>query len=132
MKEVEIQSCSGQFYAPLLPVNRLSRHHLLPLLSCVIALAFGGCALWPRSKPKPASSPQPPRMVGTIVLINEAMGFALIDAGMSFAGTSEQALKSFSGDKETGVLTISEERRRPFLIADIVKGAPKKGDQVFQ
>jgi hypothetical protein len=30
------------------------------------------------------------------------------------------------------VLTVGSVRRPPFVVADIVKGAPQKGDDVFQ
>lgn len=92
----------------------------------VCLLASAGCATKPRAV-TPAH-----RVVGTVMLVNESQGFALIDTGTHYSPVMGQALKSFSGGVETAVLTLSKERRPPFIIADIVKGLPHKGDQVFE
>jgi len=97
---------------------------ILSVAVCLVACA--GCATHKTSLP-PAH-----RVVGTIVLVNEANRFVLIDGGMHTLATAGTALKSFSGDQETGVLALSPERKPPFIIADIVKGSPKKGDQVIE
>lgn len=91
---------------------------------CLLALA--GCATKPKA-PGPAH-----RAVGTVVLVNEEERFVLIDAGTHYPPAMGQALKSFSGGAETAVLALSKERRQPFLIADIIKGEPRRGDQVFE
>jgi hypothetical protein len=110
-----------------------------PLL-CALACSFCGCATlkkipfpW-RKKPKPAV-PQAvrPQLIGTIVLVNEDARFVLIDVGNASAlPRSGTALKSMSGDSETGVVTVGDVRRRPFAVADIVRGEPKKGDRLFE
>ena len=105
---------------------------ILPLALCLCLCA--ACA----SQPKKQKEPDKPkkishRMVGTIVSVNEASRFVLIDTGIyPITSGGGEALKSFSGDKETGVLTMSPERKPPFIIADIVSGSPQKGDQVFE
>ena len=40
--------------------------------------------------------------------------------------------KCFRDGVETGVLTVSGERQGTHIIADIVTGSPRRGDQVFQ
>ena len=72
-----------------------------------------------------------PHLVGKITLVNQASGFALIDSGETpGAGT---LLKAVSLDgKQTALLNVSAEQKKPFIIADIVKGAPHAGEQVFQ
>ena len=70
--------------------------------------------------------------VGTITLVNEDAHFVLIDVGMAAAPTLGTALKSFSGGSASGVVTVGDVSRRPFVVADIVQGAPLKGDVVFQ
>ena len=72
------------------------------------------------------------RLVGTIVSVNEEQHFVLIDTESSYAAPVGAALKSFTDGNETAVLTVSPEAKPPFMIADIVSGAPQKGDQVFQ
>ena len=97
---------------------------IICVAACLAALA--GCATHHKT------TPPLHRVVGTIVLVNEANRFVLIDGGMHAPATAGAALKSFAGNQETGVLTLSPERKPPFLIADIVKGSPKKGDQVVE
>ena len=101
----------------------------------------GGCAALKKmhlpgrhqKKPKTAETvPAKPQLVGTITLVNEDTHFVLIDVGFSSVPRSGTALKAMSGGVETGVVTVGEVRRRPFAVADIVSGAPKRGDQVFQ
>lgn len=110
------------------------------LLISAFAASVVGCATlkkirFPgRKKPKPVIAEAPrPRFMGTVVLVNEAARFVLIDVGnaplLPRAGT---ALKSMSGEEETGVVAVGDVRRRPFAIADIVRGEPKKGDQLFE
>ena len=101
-----------------------------------LLLDLSGCAWWrgrsERRSRKHADVPGTPRLVGTIALVNVDQGFVLIDNGSQFAPATGAALKSFSGKAESGVLTVGSVRRRPFVIADIVKGAPQKGDSVYQ
>jgi hypothetical protein len=105
---------------------------------CLLALFFvGGCGWGPfRAKERKAqdgSQKTPaPHMVGTITLVNEEERFVLIDNGSQPPPPSGAALKAFTSGTESAVLSVGSVRRRPFVIADIVKGAPKKGDEVFQ
>lgn len=95
-----------------------------------VALTLPGCALVAR---KPAAKPAPPqpRLVGTVSLVNEELGFVLVDATeIPGPGT---ALKAFTEEgAESAVLVVSPEQKRPFIIADIIKGLPHSGDRVFQ
>jgi hypothetical protein len=53
-----------------------------------------------------------------------------VDVGSLYVPQSGTALKSFSGDAETGILAVDPEKQRPFIVADIIKGEPKVGDEV--
>jgi hypothetical protein len=100
---------------------------------CLAWCAGAGCAT---TKPKKADSKaktqQEHRVVGTIVVVNEEQRFVLIDTQAAVPPEVGTALKSFSNGAETGVLAVSPERKPPFMIADIVSGTPRKGDQVFE
>ena len=101
------------------------------LLAAGVA-ATPGCSTFKR-KPKPAlARAVVPVRVGTIMLVNEEQRFVLIDTGMVAAPTVGTALKSFTGENASGVLAVGNVTRRPFIVADIVQGAPLKGDAVFQ
>ena len=107
------------------------------LLVAALLTSSTGCGLLgkrarERKAREAARQPATPRFVGTITLVNETDRFVLIDNGNSPAPPSGTALKSFGGDIESGVLSVGSVRRAPFVIADIVKGAPRKGDAVFQ
>ncbi len=100
-------------------------------------LALNGCALFPKKKrPEPVAAQQnqqnQPHAIGTVALVNNDLHFVLIDVGSSYEPLKGVAVKSFTDGQESGILTISGERQRPFVAADIVKGAPQKGDTVLQ
>ena len=108
------------------------------LVAALIASA-PGCAsfkkvhLLPRRKSKVAAAQaEAPRRIGTITLVNENDRFVLIDTGMAAAPALGTALKSFTGETASGVVAVGNVNRRPFVVADIVQGAPKKGDTVYQ
>jgi hypothetical protein len=78
------------------------------------------------------ASKREPRLVGVVALVNSDGGFVLIDCGTNPAPSSDGNLKCKSGEVESAELRVSEIRRHPFVIADIVKGTPNKGDLVYQ
>ncbi len=73
-----------------------------------------------------------PQRVGTVTLVNEQEHFVLIDTGIAGVPAPGTALKCLTDDAESGVVTVGKVTRRPFVVADIVRGEPKKGDGVFQ
>ncbi len=115
------------------------RLFLRTLLVVALIATAPGCAtfqkvhLLPRRKAKGAvAQVEAPRRVGTITLVNEDERFVLIDTGMATTPAAGAALKSFTGETASGVVAVGNVNRRPFVVADIVQGAPKKGDAVFQ
>jgi len=106
------------------------------LLRLVFAMLFvaqiSGCALLRRHPKKKPQKPAAPLLVGTISLVNEDGHFVLIDSGLSPGPAPGAVLKSRSASGESGELKAGAIRKRPFAIADVVKGAPHAGDQVFQ
>ena len=107
----------------------------------LVAMSVSGlsCATFKKRKPEPHAEAQPavvvrerPLRVGTVTLVNEAEHFVLIDTELAALPAIGTALKSFTGDASSGVVTVGDVNRRPFIVADIVQGAPKKGDGVFQ
>ncbi len=106
-------------------------------IRCVFALLlatqFSACALLrPRPKKNQRRPEAKPFFVGTITVVNEDGHFVLIDSGMSPGPAPGAVLKSRTPAGESGELKVGEIRRRPFAIADVVKGTPHTGDQVFQ
>ena len=130
------------------PIARI----LLAALVCCVATA---CALpriaqmahlpkWakPKAVPKavPVRFPKPtsdgtkgtPRQAGAILFVNSEDRFVLIDSHGWSLPAEGTALRVMRDGVETGVVTVSSERRGSHIIADIVTGAPRKGDEVFQ
>ncbi len=106
------------------------RFPVLPVALLCVLLA-GGCA----SRRKKARAETPPpvhgdRFEGSITLVNEEARFVLIEGGYRQAPADGTFLKSFREGNESAELRVSPERHRPFVIADIVKGSPQKGDRV--
>ena len=122
------------------PMSRLPRVFLRLLLAASLLGGMNGCAtlkkihLFPKRKarPVPQQEAPAPRQVGTVVLVNENAHFVLIDTAMAPPPATGTALKTFTGETESGVLAVGQVRRRPFVVADIVKGEPKKGDRVLE
>ena len=109
------------------------------LVFALLLLAqLSGCALLrghksaKRAAPAAPAAPPAPLLVGTITLVNDEQHFVLIDSTNSPSPLPDLALKTRGSSGETGELKAGVIRRRPFAIADVVKGTPQVGDQVFQ
>jgi hypothetical protein len=106
------------------------------VLAAVAMLPLGGCA-WHKKQRVPRAQavadetpPANPHRIGTVAVVNDDLHFVLLDVGSLYSPPAGMALKTFSGGAETGVLAVDAEKRRPFVVADIVKGEPKVGDEV--
>jgi hypothetical protein len=100
-------------------------------------VVFTGCAAGQhahrstKAEATPAPTPLGPQRVGTIALVNTDLHFVLVDVGSLYTPQAGMALKSFSAaNQETGILAVSKEKQRPFIVADIIKGTPQVGDEV--
>ena len=100
------------------------------VLFIAVVLALPGCANRKHPAQKAPAASTGPRRVGTVAVVNEELHFVLVDVGSLYTPAAGTALKCFSGGTETGILAVDAEKRRPFIAADIVKGAPKVGDEV--
>lgn len=101
------------------------------LLAISLLLPASGCARLRerfRKKERPAVVATP--FHGTVSLVNEEQRFVLIDSGYGQIPDDGARLRSFTGAAFSAELVVSRERRRPFVIADIVSGSPKVGDRV--
>ncbi len=79
-----------------------------------------------------AMSRRPLQRVGVITLFDEAGGFALIDSGSNPTPAAGARLLSYTGPTPSAQLKVGDVRRRPFVVADLEEGAPRKGDEVFE
>ena len=105
----------------------------LGVFALLLAGPLSGCALLPPRAKKNARPPvAKPQLVGTIRLVNDDGHFVLIDSGASPGPLPGAVLHCRTADAESGELKAGDVRRRPFAIADVVKGTPHVGDQVFQ
>ena len=126
----------------IFPLTRL-------LLAAAACCAVAGCALpklpklslrkpVPKATPIrfPKEDPSDPkgkrRQIGKILLVNSEAGFVLVEIRGATPPDPGLALKCFRDGAETGILTVSGERHGMNIIADIVTGTPRKGDQVFK
>ena len=107
--------------------------------------AFSACLRLPWQKPVPKAavvsfpkvSPfdgtrRDPKRVGRIAMVNVEGGFVLIDSDAWSPPVAGTALKCMRDGTETGVVAVGKEQRGAFVAADIVKGSPQRGDDVFQ
>jgi|GEM_PF-1274835 len=72
-----------------------------------------------------------PRWLGTVKLVDQHEGYVLIDSPTYSALATGQTLNSLGNDSQTGTLRVTADREPPFVIADIVSGAPHAGDRVY-
>ena len=133
--------------ATLAAMSFFSARFLLAAALCCSLAACNSLPLpnWAKRKPVPKAVPVrfpktnksdgtkgKPKLIGTILLVNADAGFVLIDAhgwALPDAGT---ALKCIRDGADSGIVAVGSERQGAHVIADIVTGTPKKGDQVFQ
>ncbi len=93
-----------------------------------------GCAVL-RARPWKRKSHETVRglqLVGTVALVNEDDSFVLIDNGSLPSPAAGTVLKCNPSGATPAEVRVTQIHKPPFVIADIVKGSPKKGDQVFQ
>ena len=103
------------------------------VFALLLATQISGCGLLFRGRKKATrAQAAKPLLVGTITLVNDDGHFVLIDSGMSPGPLPGAVLKCRTAVGESGELKAGDVRRRPFAIADVVKGTPRVGDQVFQ
>lgn len=72
-----------------------------------------------------------PRWLGTVKLVDQREGYVLIDSQTYSALATGQTLNSIGNDSQTATLRVTADREPPFVIADIVSGAPHVGDRVY-
>jgi hypothetical protein len=127
-------------FASAMAATRRMKQRFASIGLC-IALVFGasGCAavasLFKSKKKKDTTRVERatvPERVGEIVLLNEDARFALIDLDTGNPPEAGTALKVMRQGVEVGVLALGDVRKRPFIVADIVSGEPKKGDVVYR
>ena len=100
----------------------------------LIAATIGwltGCASTPQptALPVPAEKPPPPPFeLGTVIHVNQEKQYVILQC--TVLPSSGEEAKVIRNDKTVALLQIRGPSRTPFYSADIVSGAPKKGDQV--
>jgi hypothetical protein len=72
-----------------------------------------------------------PQLVGKVSLINTEDEFVLIEMQTPRIPAPGMLLTARDGQMKTARLKVSNEERRPFIIADIQEGLPGQEDQVF-
>ena len=105
------------------------------MLSACLGLPKKAPAARPQILSFPKGDPgvkREPRLVGKISMVNSQGRFVLIDCDLWSMPESGTALKCFRYGAETGILSTGSERRGAQVVADIVKGEPQRGDEVFE
>ena len=102
------------------------------LLLAAIALGLTACVTphRPQVPEAPIQAPAPaPQPIGRISLVNEELGFVLVQTAQTpEEGTPLQA-RSADG-RESAQLKVSAAQKPPFLIANVLKGKPQVGEVV--
>lgn len=69
--------------------------------------------------------------IGEIVFVNDKVGFVLVRSGRSLRLKEGAELEARQGATPTAILDYSPERKKGFMTADILRGTPNVGDNVF-
>jgi hypothetical protein len=109
------------------------------LIFILLGLLLPGCArlqkmnpFHKKARPPKAELAHPTQVIGTIVLVSTEGAFVLIDTGIRPSPTVGATLQTRPEGVSTSQLRVTEVRKRPFIVADIVSGIPNKGDVVYQ
>jgi hypothetical protein len=142
--QVERGGCRVRFTIPYFVTKSHFRVLRLLLAATVSLSILSGCANahWPKftkwewphwfGKKPPKAIPRLYQTVGTVTLVSEDPSFVLIDNGSApppVAGTVLVIRNPGAADVQ---LKVTQIRKPPFVVADIVKGTPRKGDVVLE
>jgi hypothetical protein len=114
------------------------------VIAALCCAGLAGCFRLPWQKP-PAPVPtilsfpkvtdtgkHEPRLIGHVAMVNTAGNFVLLECDAFSAPPAGTAVKCLRYGAESAILTVGSERRSSMVVADIVTGAPARGDEVFQ
>ncbi|MBU1693832.1 MAG: hypothetical protein KJ726_03425 [Verrucomicrobia bacterium] len=94
------------------------------LIGAGLALAMSGCrAPEPENRPLGAA---PPAFVGRVLRVNQAEHFVILQCER--LPSAREALKLYRGKEPAGAIRADGPFRYPFVVADILEGAPRRGD----
>jgi hypothetical protein len=103
------------------------------LLAVIAGLPGCGVLHWPLWKKRPPRAiAKTSQMIGTVALVSEEPSFVLIDNGSLPAPAVGTVLTIIRPGGTPVEMKVTAIRKPPFVVADIVKGMPKKGEEVFQ
>ena len=100
----------------------------------IFLVILSGCGAHPKDKKRKTSATTTPISAlcgGTISLVDEDRQLVLIESGLSPSPLPDFRLEA-RGPNGISELKAGSIRRRPLTVADIVKGKPHQGDEVFQ
>ena len=111
----------------------LLRFRLFPVLLAAVVLLPGCGSLSSLFKKKPPKAvAHVPLFVGTVTLVSEDPSFVLIDNGSLPPPAAGTVLTISNSGSPPVELKVTHIQKPPFVVVDIVKGVPKKGDRVFR
>ena len=127
---------AGRFRgAVTLQVSSLFHRFRFSAAALAALVLLPGCTLphllpWQKKPPRAIAKISP--FVGTVTLVSEDPSFVLIDNGSLPPPAAGTALIINTPGIAPVEMKVTAIRKPPFVVADIVKGIPKKGDRVFE
>ena len=107
------------------------------LVAGLAVTLFPGCVLLKKFRGRGAGKEAPTQrtravqLIGKVVLVNAEANFVLIDNGSNPSPGMGAAVQCRMPDGTTAELKVTEIRKRPYVIADVVSGTPQKDAPVF-
>ncbi len=108
------------------------------LVAGLVMVLFPGCSLLQKlrgrgsaSKDAPTQRTRQVQLIGKVALVNVEESFVLIDNGQNPGPGMGATVQCRMPDGTSAELKVTEIRKRPYVIADVVSGTPQKGAPVF-
>lgn len=106
------------------------------LLALALTVTVTGCQAIANFKLRKVAKdqkdePEGLKAIGTVEMVNPEAGFVIVHTMSNVPVAPGTELTAVSGDGQTSKLKVTPERKSIFITADIVSGAPVKGDTVL-
>lgn len=96
-----------------------------------ISRVIGFLKFWDRDPEPEAPRAALPVWVGIVRLVNKDSGFVLIENTSAYLVPPGKELTVVTTGRGEARLKVTEDRRHPFFLADIVSGDPRVGERVY-
>lgn len=111
-------------------IMQTSQRFVVAVVCLSIGFLSSGCAGSKKGKSPKAASVSAVRPIGKVRSVDEQKQFVLIEISSGGVPAEGVELHCMRDGRSLAVIKSTGVQRRPFFVADIVKGTPGAGDEV--